>query len=86
MKMTKTEVYCREAAKRLKMTVHVPVVLVGGIPLYKVVEQLVEGAVADYVSVCRHLICEPNLVNRWEGVKPLFQANDMIPQRRLRRF
>jgi 2,4-dienoyl-CoA reductase-like NADH-dependent reductase (Old Yellow Enzyme family) len=67
MKTVKTEAYWREAAMRLKKTVNVPVMLVGGIRSFETAEQLVNGGVADYVSLSRPLMREPNLVNRWKS-------------------
>jgi len=62
----KEEVYYREAAKRYKEKIGVPLILVGGIRSYEVAEQLVEEGVADYISLCRPLIREPELINRWK--------------------
>ena len=61
------EVYYREAAIRYKQKVHVPLMLVGGIRSYEVAEELVEGGITDYVSICRPLIREPGLINRWKS-------------------
>jgi len=62
-----SEAYGRDAAKQLKKLVSVPVMLVGGIRSYDVAEQLVADGVTDYVSLCRPLIREPGLVNRWKS-------------------
>ncbi|HVO84422.1 MAG TPA: NADH:flavin oxidoreductase [Syntrophobacteria bacterium] len=59
------EVYYREAARRYKQKVTIPLMLVGGIRSYGVAEELVRGGTADYVSMSRPLICEPGLVKRW---------------------
>lgn len=40
--------------------------LVGGIRSYEVSQRLVEEGVTDYVSLCRPLIREPDLIKRWE--------------------
>jgi 2,4-dienoyl-CoA reductase-like NADH-dependent reductase (Old Yellow Enzyme family) len=61
------EAYFREAAKLFKETVNVPLILVGGIRSFGVAEQLIEEDVADYVSMCRPLVREPGLVNRWKA-------------------
>jgi 2,4-dienoyl-CoA reductase-like NADH-dependent reductase (Old Yellow Enzyme family) len=61
------EVYYREAARRYKETINVPLMLVGGIRSYGVAEQLVEDGITDYVSLCRPLIREPDLINRWKS-------------------
>jgi 2,4-dienoyl-CoA reductase-like NADH-dependent reductase (Old Yellow Enzyme family) len=61
------EVYYREAARRFKEKVRVPLMLVGGIRSYTVAERLATDGTADYISMCRPLIREPALVNRWKS-------------------
>ncbi|MFX1465570.1 MAG: NADH:flavin oxidoreductase [Promethearchaeota archaeon] len=63
----KEEVYYREEAKRLKEKIGVPLILVGGIRSYEVAEQLVDEGIADYIALCRPLIREPDLINRWKA-------------------
>ena len=60
------EVFYKEAAKRYKERITVPLILVGGIRSYEVAERLVDKGIADYISLCRPLIREPNLINRWK--------------------
>lgn len=67
IKSEEDEVYYWEAARRYKERVRVPLVLVGGIRSYGVAEKLVEEGVADYISLCRPLIREPGLINRWRS-------------------
>jgi 2,4-dienoyl-CoA reductase-like NADH-dependent reductase (Old Yellow Enzyme family) len=59
------EVYYRDAAVRFKEKIGVPLILVGGIRSLEVAEGLVDGGVADYISLSRPLIREPGLVRRW---------------------
>lgn len=61
------EVYYRDTALRFKRDIAVPLMLVGGIRSLDVAEALVAEGVADYVSLCRPLIREPGLVNRWRS-------------------
>ena len=61
------EAYFREAAKLFKERVDVPLLLVGGIRSYEVAEQLILENAADYVSMCRPLVREPGLINRWKA-------------------
>jgi 2,4-dienoyl-CoA reductase-like NADH-dependent reductase (Old Yellow Enzyme family) len=61
------EAYYREAAKLYREKILIPLMLVGGIRSFEVAEQLVEEGTTDYVSLCRPLIREPNLINRWEA-------------------
>jgi 2,4-dienoyl-CoA reductase-like NADH-dependent reductase (Old Yellow Enzyme family) len=60
------EAYYREAALRLKKRVKIPVMLVGGIRTFAEAERLVAGGYTDYIALSRPLICEPELVARWE--------------------
>jgi len=66
-RVEKTEVYYREAIKRLRGEVGVPLILVGGIRSYEVAEQLVKDGLTDYIALSRPLIREPNLINRWKS-------------------
>jgi 2,4-dienoyl-CoA reductase-like NADH-dependent reductase (Old Yellow Enzyme family) len=59
------EGYYREAARRFKETIHLPLMLNGGIRSYEVASQLVNGCLADYITFCRPLIREPDLIKRW---------------------
>jgi 2,4-dienoyl-CoA reductase-like NADH-dependent reductase (Old Yellow Enzyme family) len=45
----------------------VPIMLVGGIRTFETAEKLVSDGMADYIALCRPLICEPDLVNRWKS-------------------
>jgi 2,4-dienoyl-CoA reductase-like NADH-dependent reductase (Old Yellow Enzyme family) len=60
-------VYYREAAKKYKAEVSVPLMLVGGIQSLETADKLVADGVADYVALCRPLVREPDLVNRWRS-------------------
>ena len=59
------EAYYRDAARRYKQRVKVPLILVGGIRSPDVAERLVAEGTADYIALSRPLICEPDLVSRW---------------------
>jgi 2,4-dienoyl-CoA reductase-like NADH-dependent reductase (Old Yellow Enzyme family) len=61
------EAYYRDAARRFKQRIGVPLILVGGIRSLDVAERLVAEGVTDHVALCRPLICEPDLVNRWKS-------------------
>lgn len=60
------EVYYRSEAEKYKKSVSVPLMLVGGIRSFEVAERLVEDGTTDYISLCRPLICESNLIERWK--------------------
>jgi len=61
------EAYFREEASAFKGEISVPLILVGGIKSFHVAKRLVEEGVADYVSMCRAFIREPDLINRWKS-------------------
>jgi 2,4-dienoyl-CoA reductase-like NADH-dependent reductase (Old Yellow Enzyme family) len=61
------EAYYEEAAKQYKNRIHVPLILVGGIRTFETAERLLAEGTADYISLSRPLICEPDLVNRWKS-------------------
>jgi 2,4-dienoyl-CoA reductase-like NADH-dependent reductase (Old Yellow Enzyme family) len=59
------EAYFQKEAVAFKKTVQVPLILVGGNRSYEIAQQIVDNGVADYVSMCRPLIRDPGLINRW---------------------
>lgn len=61
------EVYYRAAAKAYKQKVTIPLLLVGGIRSSDVANGLVQDGTADFVSMARPLIREPDLANRWRS-------------------
>jgi 2,4-dienoyl-CoA reductase-like NADH-dependent reductase (Old Yellow Enzyme family) len=61
------EAYLQNEARAFKEKIKVPLILVGGIRSYNVAHQLIDQGVADYISMCRPFICEPDLVNRWQA-------------------
>ena len=63
----KDPVYYKEAAEMLKKELKIPVILVGGIRSFETAEPLVKNGIADYFSLCRPLIREPDLIHRWKS-------------------
>jgi 2,4-dienoyl-CoA reductase-like NADH-dependent reductase (Old Yellow Enzyme family) len=61
------EAYYRDTAHHLTSTLKKPIILTGGIKSYHVAAQLIQNNIADYIGLCRPLIREPNLVNRWKS-------------------
>ena len=61
------EAYFQEYAKEFKRQIDIPLLLVGGNRSYSVAERLVEEGIADYISMSRPFIREPNLINRWKS-------------------
>jgi len=60
------EAYNAEFARRIKPEVNVPVLLVGGLRTFSVIETLLAEGAADMFSLARPLIREPDLVNIWQ--------------------
>jgi 2,4-dienoyl-CoA reductase-like NADH-dependent reductase (Old Yellow Enzyme family) len=63
----KDEAYYRDIAQQLKQKIQIPVILTGGIKSYDLAQQIVDSKIADYIGLCRPLIREPDLVNRWKS-------------------
>ncbi|KXA92604.1 NADH:flavin oxidoreductase, partial [candidate division MSBL1 archaeon SCGC-AAA259E22] len=63
----KDEAYFEEEAKIFKAEIDIPLMLVGGIRSYSVAKRIISENTADYVSMSRPLIREPNLIKRWHA-------------------
>jgi 2,4-dienoyl-CoA reductase-like NADH-dependent reductase (Old Yellow Enzyme family) len=61
------EAYFKAAAQAFKKVLDVPLILVGGIRSLEVAEGLLDAEKADYISLCRPLIREPDLIRRWQS-------------------
>ena len=61
------EAYFETEAKAFKAAVNLPVILTGGIRSLATASRLVAEGVADFIAMCRPLICEPGLVGRWSA-------------------
>jgi len=66
-KSPESESYYREAAARYKQKIRIPLVLVGGIRSLEAAGSIVRDGIADFISMCRPLIREPGLINRWRS-------------------
>jgi len=67
IKTEEKEAYFQNEARAFKAEVDVPLILVGGNRSFQVAERIVDEGVADYISLCRPLIREPGLINRWQS-------------------
>lgn len=65
IKAGRNEAYFLEFTKFLKQSISIPVICVGGIRSYEFISQMIEEGSADYASLCRPLIQEPGLPERW---------------------
>ena len=61
------EAYFKEEARDFKKDIHIPLILVGGIRSFHVAEKLVGDGSADYISMSRPFIREPDLIKRWKA-------------------
>ena len=61
------EAYFREDARAFKKNIGIPLIVVGGVRSFEVAEHLIKDGVADYISMSRPFIREPDLINRWKA-------------------
>ena len=62
-----SKAYFQSEARVFKETIHVPLILVGGIRSYETAKQVVDQGLADYISMSRPFIREPGLIKRWRA-------------------
>ena len=67
IKSEEKEAYFQNEARAFKKELDVPLILVGGNRSFQVAEGLVKEGVADYISMSRPFIREPDLINRWKS-------------------
>ena len=60
------EAYFRIWCREVKRQVHVPVMMVGGLRTFELMEEIVKNGEADFISLCRPLIREPGLIREWK--------------------
>lgn len=60
------EAYYRNGCCEIKKEVDVPVMLVGGLRTFELMEEIVQNQEADFISLSRPLIREPNIINDWK--------------------
>jgi 2,4-dienoyl-CoA reductase-like NADH-dependent reductase (Old Yellow Enzyme family) len=61
------EAYFKEELRAFRKAVSIPLILVGGIRSFQVAERLVDEGTANYISMSRPFIREPDLINRWKA-------------------
>ena len=61
------EAYFKEYARRFKSEIKTPLILVGGLRSFEVADKIIANGIADYISMSRPFIREPDLVNRWQN-------------------
>jgi len=60
------EAYYRNWCAEIKKTVDVPVMLVGGLRTFELMEEIVQNKEADLVSLSRPLIRNPSIIKEWK--------------------
>lgn len=61
------EAYFLKEAKAFREKISVPLILVGGNRSWQMAERIIAEGAVDYISMCRPLIREPGLINRWKS-------------------
>jgi 2,4-dienoyl-CoA reductase-like NADH-dependent reductase (Old Yellow Enzyme family) len=59
------EAYFRAYAKKLKPGIKCPLILVGGLRSLEIIEETFHEGTADFFSLARPLVSEPDLIKRW---------------------
>ena len=60
------EAYFRNWCRQIKNQVEVPVLMVGGLRTFTLMEEIIQDEEADFISLSRPLIREPNIINDWK--------------------
>ncbi len=63
------EAYFREWTRQVKSRVNIPVVMVGGLRSLSLMEEVINANEADFISLCRPFIRQPDLVRSLEAGK-----------------
>jgi len=61
------EAYFRDWCGDIRRSVNVPVMMVGGLRTFELMEEVVQNQEADFISLCRPLIREPGIINEWKN-------------------
>ena len=61
------EGYFRDWCKGIKNHVNVPIMMVGGLRTFQLMEEIVQKGEADLISLSRPLIREPAIINAWKS-------------------
>lgn len=60
-----SEAYFKSYASQIANEINVPVILVGGNRNFAALTDILNQTAIEYIALCRPLICESDLVNRW---------------------
>jgi 2,4-dienoyl-CoA reductase-like NADH-dependent reductase (Old Yellow Enzyme family) len=67
IKSEEDEAYFAEFAEKIKQSVKIPIITVGGIRSVSTIDKILADGKADYISMSRPFIREPHLINRWKS-------------------
>lgn len=60
------EAYYRNWCREIKSQTDIPIMMVGGLRTLSLMKEIIQNREADFISLCRPLICEPSLINQWK--------------------
>jgi len=60
------EAYFRPWCRAIKSCVNVPIMMVGGLRSFQLMEEVIRNGDADFISLSRRLIREPHIINEWK--------------------
>jgi 2,4-dienoyl-CoA reductase-like NADH-dependent reductase (Old Yellow Enzyme family) len=60
------EAYYRNWCRDIRKEVDIPVMMVGGLRTFELLEEIVQKEESDFISLSRPLIREPNIINDWK--------------------
>lgn len=61
------EAYFRDWCREIKSYTDVPIMMVGGLRNFELMEEVIEKREADFISLSRPLIREPDIINEWKN-------------------
>jgi 2,4-dienoyl-CoA reductase-like NADH-dependent reductase (Old Yellow Enzyme family) len=61
------EAYFRSWTREIKGEVNVPVMMVGGLRTFQLMEEVIQKGETDFISLSRPLIREPGIINEWKS-------------------
>jgi len=67
VKNEEQEAYFTNEARAFRKELNIPLILVGGMRSFEPAEKILDDGTADFISMCRPFIREPDLVNRWKS-------------------
>jgi len=67
IKRVDKEGYFRDCCQEIKSLVNIPVMMVGGLRSFELMEEIILKKDADLISLCRPLIKEPDIIKQWEN-------------------